>query len=288
MRIKRHANGNQYLLTPQNKWVRNFANRNAPFIDLNETISQQDHFQFLQNEVQNGFNRMQWVDSEKLYHDDIVIVSDGYGFAKKQALLSKLPKNVTIIGVNGALAKWENAGRSINYYVVNNPYVECMRYLPRRGKVLPKCIASSRTYYEFLQEYRGTKYRYYPVNETSYTTLGQQEVDWQVDDYRNPVCAAIGLAYRFGAERLLLFCCDDAFENERPGAVSLPNGLWMYPQHEVAHGLIDGSLYWLHNQPYKEVVIGDCSSGPNYTNASYIEEDKILSFFGVGTNEQTE
>jgi hypothetical protein len=56
----------------------------------------------------------------------------------------------------------------------------------------------------------------------------------------------------------------------------------MYPQHEVAHGLIDGNLFWLTNQSYQNVITGDCSSGPNYTNTSYIEEEKILSFFGVG------
>lgn len=288
MRIKKHANGNQYVLTPQGKWVRNFTVPLAPFVDINNTIDAKDHFQFLQNEVQNGFNRYQWIDSEQLHHPDIVIVSDGYGFKEKHKGLGSLPKNVTIIGVNGALAKWEIGARSISYYVVNNPYSECMRYLPKRAKVLPKCIASPRTHHEFLKNYRGTRMRYYPVNEQSYTTLGVKEAQWQVDDYRNPVCAAIGLAYRFGVERLLLLCCDDSFKEERAGAVKLENGLWMYPQHEVAHGLIDGNLYWLRSQPHQEVLLGDCSSGPKYTNASYIEEDKILSFFGVGNNEQTD
>lgn len=268
--------------------MRNFATPTVPFVDINETIEAKDHFLFLQNEVQNGFSRYQWIDSEQLYHPDIVIVSDGYNFKEKHKVLSQLPKNITILGVNGALAKWENASRSINYYVVNNPYSECMRYLPRKVKVLPKCIASPRTNHEFLNNYRGTKMRYYPVNEQSYTTLGTKEVQWQIDDYRNPVCAAIGLAYRLRAERLLLLCCDDSFKEERAGAVKLENGLWMYPQHEVAHGLIDGNLYWLRSQPHQEVLTGDCSSGPNYTNASYIEEDKILSFFGVGNNEQTD
>lgn len=288
MRIKKHANGNQYVLTPQNKWVRNFAASTVPFIDINNTIEVKDHFMFLQNEVQNGFQRYQWVDSEKMYCPNVVIVSDGYNFKEKHKLLASLPKNITIIGVNGSLAKWEIAARSINYYVVNNPYGECVRYLPKRGKVWPKCIASPRTNREFMNNYRGTKLRYYPVNEQSYTTLGMKEVQWQIDDYRNPVCAAIGLAYRFNVERLLLLCCDDSFKEERAGAVKLENGLWMYPQHEVAHGLIDGNLYWLGSQPHQEVLTGDCSSGPNYTNASYIEEDKIMSFFGIENNEQTD
>lgn len=284
MKIKKHANGNQYLLTSQNKWVRKFTSSNLPFVDINKTIDSKDHFQFLQNEVSNGFIRNQWIDSEEIQHSDVVIVSDGYDFKRKHQLLASLPKDVAIIGVNGALAKWEVANRSMTYYVVNNPYQDCMKYLPRRSRAMPKCVASPRTYHEFLQNYRGTKYRYYPVNELSYTTMGAKEVRWQIDDYRNPICAAIGLAYRFGVERLLFFCCDDSFKEERPGAISLKNGLWMYPQQELAHGLIEGNLHWLTNQPYQEVLVGDCSSGLIYTNASYIEEDKLLSFFGAGEN----
>lgn len=285
MRIKKTTNGNQYLLTPQNKWVRNFTNTKMPFVDINNTIESKDHFVFLQNEVKNGFGRMQWIDSEIISHQDILIVSDGYDFHEKHKILANLPKSVIIIAVNGALAKWNVSNRAINYYVVNNPYAECMRYLPRRAKVLPKCIASTRTYNEFVESYRGMKYRYYPVNESSYNTLGQKEVNWQIDDYRNSVCAAIGLAFRFGVERLLMLCCDDSFKDERAGALQLQNGLWMYPQHEIAHGLIDGNLYWLKNQPYQDVLIGDCSSGPKYKNATYIEQDNILSFFGVENHE---
>jgi hypothetical protein len=288
MRIKKHSNGNQYLLTEQKKWVRNFTNNNVPYIDINNTIETKDHFTFLNNEIKNGLKRIQWIDSEQIYHPYIMIISDGYNFKEKQKIFNQLPKNITIIGVNGSLTKWENTNRNINYYVANNPYDECMKYLPKRSKILPKCVASPRTNYEFLSNYKGTKMKYYPVSEQSYTTIGEKEVQWQIDDYRNSICAAIGLAYRFGVERLLLLCCDDCFKDERPGAVQLENGLWMYPQHEVAHGLIDGNLYWLSNQKYQEVLIGDCSNGPKYNNASHIEEDKILLFFGVENNEQTD
>ena len=285
MRIKKHSNGNNYLLTQNNMWVRNFTKPHVNCIDINKTINESDHFKFLENEVQNGLNRIQWIDSEAFYHENVVIVSDGFDFKTKQTLLANLPKNITIISVNGSLCKWEIANRSPNYYVVNNPYEECMRYLPKRGRILPKCIASPRTNYKFLQNYKGTKYRYYPVNECNYTTLGIKEVKWQIDDYRNAICAAIGLSYRFGASKVLLFCCDNVFKDERPGAIQLENGLWMYPQHEIVHGLIDGNLYWLKSQSYQEMLIGNCSSGPNYENASYISEDRIMSFFGMDKNE---
>jgi hypothetical protein len=280
MRIKKHSNGNEYLLTPQNKWVRNFTKNSGSFIDINNTISEKDHFTFLKNETKNNFRRYQWIDSEDLFHDKICIVSDGFDFARKQKILSELPKDVTILAVNGALAKWDVKSRSPNYYIVNNPYSECMKYLPRNLNVFPKCIASPRTNFEFLEAYRGMKFKYYPANEQSYTTNGLKEVSWQIDDYRNPICAAIGLAYKFGVQKILLFCCDDVFKDERPGAVKLENNLWMYPQQEVAHGLIDASLYWLTHQNYSKVIASDHSLGPNYENATYIKEEDINSFFG--------
>jgi len=278
MRIKKSSNGNQYLLTDQGKWVRNFCKTTVPFMDLNHTISSKDHFIFLKNEVQNSMNKHTWVDSEMFIHPNIVIISDGFDFQRKHKLLAELPKNVTVMGVNRSLAKWE-LNKSMSYYVVNNPYEECLKYLPKINKTAPKCLASVRTNYEFMENYRGAKLKYYPVNENSYSTLGSKEVTWQIDDYRNPVCAAIGLAYRFGVEKLLLLCCDNAFKDERPGAMQLENKLWIYPQQDLAHGLIDGNLYWLKNHPHKEILIGDCSSGPRYKNASYIDEDKIISFW---------
>lgn len=286
MRIKKHQNKNQYICTPQNMWVRNFTLQNVPYIDLNETIKKDDYPIFLNNEIQNSFKKYPWIHTEKFLHSDAIIVSDGFKFSENHKILAKLPKSVSIIGVNGALSKWENANRNINYYVVNNPYKECMRFLPRNKRILPTCIASQRTNYQFLEYYNGIKFRYYPVNEKTYSTKGMKETQWQIDDYRNPICAAIGLAFRFGVQKLLLLNCDDVFETERPGANMIENGMWIYPQHEVAHGLIDANLYWLKSQDYMDVIIGNCSSGPKFTNALNIEANKILEFFGVTNNEQ--
>lgn len=281
MIIKKHSNGNQYLLTNSNMWVRNFTLPSRNFIDINKTIKSSDHFTFLKNETQNGFGKYQWIDSENIEHDDIIIVSDGYNFKELHKILSKIPRNICIIGVNGTLSKWEVLSRSLNYYVVNNPYDECMRYFPRTSKILPKCIASVRTHHSFLENYRGSKYRYYPVNEKEYHTHGSNEVRWQIDDYRNAICAAIGLSHRFNVQRLLLLCCDNSFEEKRDGSIQLENGLFMYPQQKIAHDLIDGNLYWLKNQDYKNILISSYSNGILFDNALNIKQDEILSFFGV-------
>lgn len=279
MKIKSNIDGNSYLLTNENMWVRNLTKEGVPFIDINKNIRNTDHFTFLENEFKNNLQRITWIDSEDFDMKNVLIVSDGYKFQEKHQIISKLPKDVVIIGVNGALTKWNLPSRSMNWYLNNNPYDESLHYLPRRNRVLPKCIISPRTNNRFVSAYKGAKYKYYPVNENSYTTIGCNEVAWQIDDYRNPICAALGIAYKFGAEKICLLCCDDSFETFREGSEKLENGLFQYPQQNIAHGLIDGIFYWLKNHEYYDFEIADCSSGKEYKFATYIKEEDILPFF---------
>lgn len=270
--IKKHRNKNNYLLV-ETMWVRDFTKPLTPYIDINNTIAEKDHFLFLQNEFNNTRERYAWIDTEPIYHPKILIISDGYDFQNKQKELETLPSDVITIGVHGSLVKWK-LPKSLNYYVVNNPYQECLNYLPRKNQILPKCIASTRTNHQFLKNYRGAKYRYVPVSEEKYSGM-EYQVNYQIDDYRNPICAAIGLAYHFGVEKLGLFCCDDSFADKREGADSLPNGLWHYRPQVLAHQLIDGCLFWLKKT--QKIRIFDHSSGPNYKNAEYIKT--INEFF---------
>jgi hypothetical protein len=113
MRIKKHSNKNEYLLTEQGMWVRNFTKKMVPYVDINQTISERDHFTFLKNEYANNARRNTWIDQENFYHGKILIASDGYNF--DASIVDSLPSDVTIIGVHGTLVKW-NAKRSMNYY----------------------------------------------------------------------------------------------------------------------------------------------------------------------------
>lgn len=278
MRIK-NKNNNNYILNESNLWVRDFTKDNAPYIDINKINNKKDYFLFLKNEIQNNIQRIQWIDYENIYHKNIVIMSDGYDFKNKQKILEELPKDVAIIAVNNALNKYECKNKSINYYVVNNPYDECIKYLPKKGKILPKCIVSNKTNYNFTKNYKGLKYRYLSVDELNYSSNFSKEARWQIDDYRNSICAAIGLAYQFGVEKLTLLCCDDSFESEREGSIKLENNLWTYSQQKIAHDLIDANLYWLKNQKYNEIKIKNCSSGFELKNAEYILLEDIVNFY---------
>ena len=152
-RIKSNPDGNKYILTNENMWVRKFTAEGISFVDINKTIKQSDHFVFLENEVKNNLQKHTWIDSENYDMRKVLIVSDGYDFSNKHKILANIPKDVTIIGVNGSLNKWSIPNRSLNWYLSNNPYEECLHYLPRRNKILPKCIISPRTNHKFVSSY---------------------------------------------------------------------------------------------------------------------------------------
>ena len=259
--------------------MRDFTNELAPFVDINHLSTFSDHQLFLTNEIQNTKRRYPNVETEDRI-TKAIIVSDGYQFDSKQQLLASLPNDVVVISTNKSLANWKLMGsnsktkRVISYYVVNNPYSEAKFFLPK--DYFPKCVASSRTNPSFLKGYRGNIFLYSPVKNSDYSGV-HRGIDFELDDYRNPICSAIGLAYRLGVQQLMLFCCDDSFEKERPSSVQLDNGLWAYPQQLLSHELIDSNLFWLKKQ---QIKIGNHSSSPKFKNAEYINEEGLSDFFG--------
>jgi len=280
MRIKKHSNKNEYLLTEDGIWVRNLCKRHAKAVDLNNLCTKEDHALFLQNEFKNIKGRYAVVEQEHYDFSNLVIVSDGYDFEAKQELLCQLEGRVVVMATNGALAKWKlhektrETRRGISCYVVNNPFIQCVTYLPKHN-YCPPCIAANRTNPEFLEAYRSTIYTYRTTPSRFYSGP-RFEGHFYVDDYRNPICAGIHLAYKFGVKKLLLFCCDDSFEDERPAAIQLENGLWTYPQQATGQRVIDGMLYWLRKA---NVQIGSHSSGINLNNATYITDSELPEFF---------
>ncbi|RDJ35639.1 MAG: hypothetical protein DWQ19_12540 [Crenarchaeota archaeon] len=281
MFVKKHKNKNQYAVT-DGIYVRNFAVSGVLPIDLNRTLSNTDSDLIVDNELENYSHKYPHVDNEQFFHEKIVIVSDGYNFTEAHKFLASLPKEIAIIAVNGALKKWSLVGnnaefkRSINYYVVNNPYSQCQSFLPESHRYYPKCITSIRTNPEFLSNYPGLKYIYFPVRNEAYSGVSSK-TGYKIDDYRNPICAAMGLSFRFKAKKILLFCCDDAFKSPKPGAIELENGLWQYPQHELSQKIIDANCFWLNQQKIK---VADFSSGRKYEQALYIrQEEDILEYF---------
>lgn len=267
--------------------MRNFTKNSVRPLQLTRLFSSEDYSLVLANEEAN--KNYPKISDEIINFRKIVIVSDGYDFEKRHLLISKLPKDVGVLAVNQAVKKWAlynsdtpvEDRRTVNALVMNNPYREALNCLPSRNqRYFPVCIASVRTNYEFLKKYQGDVYTYVPSKEEDFgVTINQA---YHIDDYRNPVCAAIDLAFHFGVEKLMLLCCDDAMTERRDSAVQLDNGFWVFPQHLRSHAIIDAKLHWLTHQEdsASKVTVADYSSGGEYLNAQYITVDEdAINFF---------
>jgi hypothetical protein len=279
MRIKKIKN-NQYIKAEgSDYWIRNYTN-SSNYLDINKKTVQSDYFLLMQNEFWNNKTRYPWIDYEGINCECAVIISDGYDLDKIYSIIENvsLKDGVCLIGVNGILKKWESK-KSLNYYVVNNPYNECLSFLPKNNKNLPKCIASNRTNYVFLKNYNGIKYRYSPVCEENFVFTKSNENLYQIDDYRNPICASIGLAYRFKVNRILLLCCDDVFEENKPGSVAVENGLYCYEQQNIAIDIIDAYLYWLKNK----IQVKHYCRWKKIRNSEYISFGDIFNYIKYGS-----
>lgn len=278
MRIKKFRN-NHYVLA-EGIWTRNpFTDARA--VDIN-SLESDEISSVLSNENENSRAAyMHMDDTNGVSLENVVVASDGYGWDETQKVLASLPnRSVKVLGVNKSLARWTMVGesaalkRTMTFYVVNNPYPNSMSFLPKRHSYFPNLVASTRTWPGFLKAYKGQPYMYRPTPDFEYSGPWDSEV--ALDDYRNPICAAISLAVRGGVKRLALLCCDEAFEDKRPGAEAMKNGLFQYPTQIKCQRVIDKQLFWLRRAGVK---VADCSSGIEYQNAEYISPEGLHAFF---------
>jgi len=166
MYIKPHSTNNEYIRAGD-VWVRNFTKAGVPALSLDDLFEDDEYDVMLKNEVSNGnFTK---ISRDLVEARKVVIISDGYNFSWKHLSITKFPKDVVVLAVNRSMRNWKlmspslplEERRSINAYVVNNPYQECISCLPTaKVPYYPTCIASTRTNYEFLKRYLGDKYVY--------------------------------------------------------------------------------------------------------------------------------
>ena len=64
LRIKKTKNGNEYLLTKNNIWVRNPNKDTVPYIDINSSYRDSNYGEFYKNEKENQSNFYLKVDKQ--------------------------------------------------------------------------------------------------------------------------------------------------------------------------------------------------------------------------------
>jgi hypothetical protein len=261
--IKLHKNKNDYYLTDENIWVRNFLKQNVVPKDINNFYGKEEVKTLLENEMVN--QEIQTLDffSETITHKKILIISDGFGFSDSSSWLDRLPKDVKIITVYGASRFWKSK-RLPDYMVFTNPFEDSLTCLPER--IFPFLIASTRSCNKFIKRYPNKIFRYNTTPDENYESpISHKSADY-VDEYRSSISAAIIIASKMKCEKLCIAYPINAYEKQRPGTEKIEDtNFYFYPQQKIAKNIIDANLFWQ-------------KLGKSNTNISYIGIKNSLLF----------
>ena len=93
-----------------------------------------------------------------------------------------------------------------------------------------------------------------------------------IDDYRNPICAALGIAFNLRVSRIFLAYCSHAYKEHRDGTQKIGEGIFQYPQQKLADKIVDANIFWYSvNMP--EVEIYHTGIINSFRYAKYLEKD---------------
>ena len=239
--FKKHKNTNEYLRVG-NYWIRNFSGESLRPIDINNFYYNIPLQNIIDNEMRNGNLRHPQLEPEIFSkYTNLLIVSDGLGFYDNHELFKSINSSTCVITVNQAARFW-NASIFPDYFLVNNPDDSCLVGLPI--KRFPKLIASRKTSHSFLQKYKNIVCMYDAVPDDYYESHISKNSEHRLDDYRNPICAAISLANKFFHGNIFLAFCSSAYKEQREGTVEIEPGVYQYPPQKTADEIIDGNLFW--------------------------------------------
>lgn len=238
--FRKHPNQNEYLKC-ENYWIRNFAGTNVNPVDVNKFFRQEEVSYLVDNEVRNSNHRYPVLEPELFNRfKDVLIVGDGLGFDQHKLFKMARP-NLCCITVNSAARFWQ-ASLPIEFLIVNNPSSTAMNGLPIRNH--PKLIANRKTHYPFIKNYKNIIYLYDSVADEEYQTSMSKNSDLHLDDYRNPICAAISLAHKYCKGNLYLAFCSSGYPEEKDGAIKVDENFYQYPAQKTADSIVDGNLFW--------------------------------------------
>lgn len=274
--IKIHKNKNDYFLTDDNIWVRNFAKTTAKPLDINNFYSENEIKMLLDNEVKNS--ELQTLDlfSELKDTKKVLIISDGYGFDKSSKWLDELPNDVKIIANYGACRFWK-AKRLPSYMLVTNPFSDALVYLPER--IFPILIASSRTNNDFLKRYINTIIKYYPTPDSNYESPIGHNNPLNIDECRNSIAASINISFKMKCDKLCIAYPINAYEKQRPATELIEDtSLFFYPQQKISKNIIDANIFWYKlGKPNANICYTGIKNSLKFAN--YIEPNMIRKFY---------
>lgn len=273
--IRIDSNRNEYAKA-DDFWIRNYTKSNVVPRDINSLYHEDEVKSIIENEIKNSKVSGPTLAEENFTFDNVLIVSDGAGFENHKEFLDQVGSNFCVIAVNNAMRFWES-NRFPDFFLVNNPFDNIFSQTPKAGS--PKLIASRRANNKFVANYRNIKYFYDPTCDVKYQSPIAKNTSAYIDDYRNPVCAALGCAFLFQAKNIFLAFCSNAYKAERPGCEQIDENFWCYPQQILANKIINTYLFWNKfantNNNLFYVGIKNC-----FSFAKYLEKEEFIQVIG--------
>lgn len=268
--FKKHKNKNEYLQV-ENFWIRNMFGKTGKPVDINKLYNEYELKEILDNEVRNSKMNFLTVEPDIFECDDVLIVSDGFGFDQLKDI-EKIRQNVCIISINHATRFWSSPTYP-NFMLINHPKSDAMSFLP--NKIFPRLLASRRTYTQFLKSYKNHVLLYDPVPEEYYQSIISAESIIHIDDYRNPVCGAIGFAKLLQAKNIYLAFCSSAYRESRPGTTQVEEGIHQYPLQITADKIVDANLFW-YKFANRSAKIFHCGYEKSFKFSKYLKFDEFV------------
>lgn len=277
--IRNHHSGNQYALTDDKKiWVRDFGINHASALDLNNLYLEHEISTIINNEIINSYHKNSTYEPENLFDKTVFIVSDGFEFEKTLDLINYVNiRNPYIILTNNSLKLWNKNKYLPSLFVINNPYKDCLSSINKR--IFPRLLASTKTYPEFFKNYNygAGLYVYHSTPHKNYQAPIKNDYSKHIDDYRNPICAALINCYYGNAKNIYLMSCSDGYKENKNGAI-LKNNMYQYPQQILADEIINANIFWfMKNKP--ETKIKYFGIDKSFYYASYINEEEFKEDF---------
>lgn len=239
IRIKTTKDRNQYSLT-NNLWIRNFTKEDTRPLDINDLYTEKEIQISIENEIRNTKLIVPNISTESFEFDSIVIISHGFGFRENHAKLIESINsynNKQVFCVNNTVLLW-NAKKYPNFYLTNS-------FTKPSGMLFqPRLICNQRMDYDFLKSYRNNKFVYSPTPNYKFSSPNSLDETYFIDEYRNPICAAINCAYKFRASRIFLAFCSEGYEKYKDGMVECDNNIYLYPQQKMANDIINHMIFW--------------------------------------------
>ena len=274
--VKNLNQGNQYLNVEKNTWVRDFTLNHVLPIDINNLIQEEEIKTFISNELINNTLKFPKFETKDLSNKNVFIVSDGFGFDDINDILQNINiKNKFIILTNNSLKKWNNFNVLPDLFVENNPYKNALNNI--NSKIFPNCLLSNRIYPEFVKMYKYKNINFYnPTPSSKFNSTSENEISNYLDDYRNPICAAINYCFLCNVENIHLLYCSEGMVKEKSASLLHNDGIhYQYYQNKLSDKIINGMIFWYRkNKKNSNIFYHGLDKSIKF--GSYIQKEDLI------------